>query len=85
MADLENAQNQFLYEHRESCNQIAVVQMLVFVLSFIFTYNVWWSGLFGLLVAFVGYYGSLSPVVQSKVSFIQFVSDILSVDIHRSS
>lgn len=76
MADLEGAQSQFLYEHRETCNQIAVVQVVVFVLSFIFTYSVWWSGLFGLLVAVVGYYGSLSPVVQSKVSFIQFVRTI---------
>ena len=72
MSELEG-QSQFLYEHRENANNIAATQILVFFFSFIFTYNVWWSGLFGLFVAIVGYYGTLGPVVQSKVSFVQFV------------
>ncbi|RHX99188.1 hypothetical protein DYB36_013307 [Aphanomyces astaci] len=73
MHDYESAQAHFLYEHREPCSQIAVVQIAVFFVSFVFTYLTWWAGLFGLLVAAVGYYGTLTPVVQSKVSFIQFV------------
>ncbi|KAF0684949.1 Aste57867_23106 [Aphanomyces stellatus] len=72
MHDYESAQAHFLYEHREPCSQIAVVQAVVFLVSFVFTYLTWWGGLFGLVVAAVGYYGTLTPVVQSKVSFIQF-------------
>ncbi|OQR82477.1 hypothetical protein ACHHYP_15953 [Achlya hypogyna] len=72
MHDFEAAQAHFLYEHREPCSQIALIQIVTFAISFIFTYVAWWSGLFGLLVAMVGYYGCLTPVVQSKVSFIQF-------------
>lgn len=75
MADLERAdQFAFLYEYREPCNTIALLQLGVTTLTFVFTYTVWWAGLFGVIVAAMGYYGSVQPVIQSKVSFIQFVS-----------
>ncbi|ETI45073.1 hypothetical protein F441_10190 [Phytophthora nicotianae CJ01A1] len=73
MADLErNDQFGFLYENRDPCNAIALLQLGVTLVSFFFTYTVWWSGLFGVIVAAMGYYGSVQPVIQSKVSFIQF-------------
>ncbi|KAF1336527.1 hypothetical protein FI667_g495, partial [Globisporangium splendens] len=73
MTDLERAdQFSFLYENREPCNTIALLQLGVTVVSFAFTYTVWWAGLFGVIVAAMGYYGSVQPVIQSKVSFIQF-------------
>ncbi|KAF4318684.1 hypothetical protein BBO99_00007154 [Phytophthora kernoviae] len=73
MADLErNDQFGFLYENRDPCNAIALLQLGVTLVSFFFTYTVWWSGLFGVIVASMGYYGSVQPVIQSKVSFIQF-------------
>ncbi|KAG2929659.1 hypothetical protein PC115_g6785 [Phytophthora cactorum] len=73
MADLErNDQFGFLYENRDPCNAIALLQLGVTLISFFFTYTVWWSGLFGVIVAAMGYYGSVQPVIQSKVSFIQF-------------
>jgi hypothetical protein len=75
MADFERGLDQFsfLYENREPCNTIAVLQLGVTVASFIFTYPVWWSGIFGIIVGAVGYYGSVQPVIQSKVSFVQLV------------
>ncbi|RLN97882.1 hypothetical protein BBJ28_00024870 [Nothophytophthora sp. Chile5] len=83
MADLErNDQFGFLYENRDPCNAIALLQLGVTLISFFFTYTVWWCGLFGVIVAAMGYYGSVQPVIQSKVSFIQFLrswlADILS-------
>lgn len=73
MSDLERAEFSFLYENREPCNTIALLQLGATVLTFTFTYTVWWAGLFGVIVAAMGYYGSVQPVIQSKVSFIQFV------------
>ena len=70
MSDIEAGQ--FLYEHREPCNQIAIIQVVYFCVAFIFTYPVWWCGLFSILVAIAGYYGSRTPVIQGKVSFVQF-------------
>ncbi|RLN49806.1 hypothetical protein BBJ28_00013678 [Nothophytophthora sp. Chile5] len=71
MADLErNDQFGFLYENRDPCNAIALLQLGVTLISFFFTYTVWWCGLFGVIVAAMGYYGSVQPVIQSKVSFI---------------
>ncbi|CEG46373.1 uncharacterized protein PHALS_02776 [Plasmopara halstedii] len=72
MADLERDGFGFLYENRDPCNAIALLQLGVTLVSFFFTYTVWWSGLFGIIVASIGYYGSVQPVIQSKVSFIQF-------------
>lgn len=74
MADLEHGdQFGFLYENRDPCNAIALLQLAITTGSFFFTYTVWWSGLFGIIVAAMGYYGSVQPVIQSKVSFIQLV------------
>lgn len=61
-----------VYENRDACNLIALLQLGVTIISFLFTYTVWWSGFFGIIVALMGYYGSVEPVIQSKVSFIQF-------------
>ncbi|TMW69431.1 hypothetical protein Poli38472_001587 [Pythium oligandrum] len=70
--DLEGGHFGLVYENRDPCNVIALVQLAVTLLSFFFTYPVWWAGLFGVIVAAMGYYGSVQPVIQSKVSFIQF-------------
>lgn len=79
MADLERAdQFSFLYENREPCNTIALLQLGITVVSFAFTYTVWWAGLFGVIVAAMGYYGSVQPVIQSKVSFVQFVRHLVA-------
>lgn len=74
MSELERGEPfGFLYEHRDACNTMALLQLGVIVASFAFTYTVWWAGLFGVIVAAMGYYGSVEPVIQSKVSFVQFV------------
>ncbi|DAZ95980.1 TPA: hypothetical protein N0F65_009281 [Lagenidium giganteum] len=73
MTDFERGdQFGFLYENRDACNLIALLQLGVTIVSFLFTYTVWWCGFFGVIVALMGYYGSVEPVIQSKVSFIQF-------------
>ena len=74
MVDLEVCSTHFLYEHRDDCNTIAMSQIFILSFSFFFTYHVWWSGVFGMFVALIGWYGSIMPVVQNKVSYIQFVS-----------
>ncbi|GLE03295.1 hypothetical protein PINS_up012185 [Pythium insidiosum] len=72
MSDLEGGAFGLVYEYRDPCNAIALVQLAATAISLIFTYPVWWVGFFGLIVAAMGYYGSVEPVIQSKVSFVQF-------------
>nr|CCA27334.1 transmembrane protein putative [Albugo laibachii Nc14] len=62
----------FLYEFRDPCNAASILQLGVFLLSFVVTYPVWWCGIIGIIVSLIGYYGSKQPVVQNKVSFIHF-------------
>jgi hypothetical protein len=77
MADLEGGGHfGLVYEYRDPCNVIALAQLVVTLVSFIFTYPVWWAGFFGVIVAAMGYYGSAQPVIQSKTSFIQFVREL---------
>lgn len=63
----------FLYEFRDPCNAASILQLGMFLLSFVVTYPVWWCGTIGIIVSLIGYYGSKQPVLQNKVSFLHFV------------
>lgn len=72
MSDLESGN--FLYENRDRCNQIATLQVFIFSLSFVFTYQVWWCGITGIGLGLLGYFASSAPVVQNKVKLMTIVS-----------
>ncbi|TMW69420.1 hypothetical protein Poli38472_001576 [Pythium oligandrum] len=52
-------------EFAPPCKQLAIIQIIVYVLSFSLTwYKVWWDSIIGLVVAFIGYWGFRDPITN---------------------
>lgn len=58
------------YEHRERCRKLAIIQIVLFSLSLIFTYEVFYFQLLGIITGILGVVGTQAPVVLRKIKYV---------------
>ncbi|KAL0583948.1 hypothetical protein ABG067_006216 [Albugo candida] len=61
-----------VYENRESCHLIALIQLGINCTCLILFHRFWWCFCLGVIVALLGYFGSGVPATQKKITLIHF-------------
>lgn len=64
------------YDARDDTNQKCSALVVLSVIAFMFTYNVWWISCFTVAIAMLGYWCTTLPITFGKVQGVHFVSKI---------
>nr|CCA22609.1 conserved hypothetical protein [Albugo laibachii Nc14] len=59
-----------VYENREPCHLIALIQLGINCTCMILFHRSWWCFLFGIIVALLGYSGSRMPATHKRITLI---------------
>ena len=59
-----------VYEHRAKCNKLAIIQTVLYVLSFISLHGVFYYGILGLATGFFGIVATRTPMTVKQVKYV---------------
>lgn len=59
-----------MYEYRAKCNKLAITQTVLYALSFVFLYGIFYYGILGLVTGIFGIMATRTPMTIKQVKYV---------------